>query len=194
MKITFDTNCIIEIDENRPAAKYLREIVELGETTPNLILQISAISACEKQMDGTFLEKFSHFRERLDKLGMEKVEILCVFMIWGMGFWYDNFLWPTTEMVNLEKSIHYILFPNINHEYDESELDVNSKSWLKWVNAECDILALWSHIYYNGDIFVTLDENFLKSKKNPLEALGAKMILKPEDALKIIRPSLALCK
>lgn len=53
----------------------------------------------------------------------------------------------------------------------------------KWLNAKCDVLALWSHIYYGGDIFVTSDENFHKEKKLPhLLHLGAGAILRPYDA------------
>jgi len=56
--------------------------------------------------------------------------------------------------------------------------------WKKWLNAKCDVLALWSHIWYKGDIFVTRDEIFFNTtKKSPLEKLGAKKIMYPYEAV-----------
>jgi len=46
---------------------------------------------------------------------------------------------------------------------------------------------MWCHIHYGSDIFVTRDQDFLKhSIKSRLEALGAKKIATPEDALGLI--------
>ena len=52
-----------------------------------------------------------------------------------------------------------------------------------WRNAVCDVKSMWSHIWYKGDIFVTSDGNFLRSKKDPLIGLGAKAILRAEEAV-----------
>jgi len=53
-----------------------------------------------------------------------------------------------------------------------------------WKNAKCDVLALWSHIWYGSGIFVTGDNNFLKKTKKPaLITLGAGEIAKPEEVI-----------
>jgi hypothetical protein len=57
----------------------------------------------------------------------------------------------------------------------------------KWRNAKCDVLALWSHIRFNGDVFVTSDKNFWKQKKKEqLIALGASNILTPQEVVSTI--------
>jgi hypothetical protein len=55
----------------------------------------------------------------------------------------------------------------------------------KWRNEALDIHALWCHIHYGGDVFVTSDRNFFKAtKQQPLAELGAPRILRPCDALR----------
>jgi len=57
----------------------------------------------------------------------------------------------------------------------------------KWRNAKCDVLALWRHIHFNGDIFITSDKNFHQQrKKAQLVALGAWNILTPQTAIPTI--------
>jgi hypothetical protein len=49
------------------------------------------------------------------------------------------------------------------------------------------VLTLWSHIRYNGDIFVTNDSNFHKQTKKPrLVELGCGKILTPSEAVKML--------
>jgi len=59
----------------------------------------------------------------------------------------------------------------------------NKEAWQKWVNKKCDVLAMWSHIWNKGDIFVTRDKDFhRKMKKQKLIELGAGEILMPKQA------------
>jgi len=89
----------------------------------------------------------------------------------------------------LRKKIQGVLFPTIELEYGDfcktrGLEPENRKAWQKWVNAKCDVLALWSRIWYNGDVFVTRDENFHKKTKKPqLIKLGAKKILRPTETV-----------
>ena len=53
----------------------------------------------------------------------------------------------------------------------------------EWINKKCDVQAMWCHIHYSGDAFVTSDTNFHKHTKKPrLKALGAGEILTPDVA------------
>ena len=46
------------------------------------------------------------------------------------------------------------------------------------------MLSLWSHIHYQGDTFVTSDQDFLQETKKPaLIALGAGDILTPQEVV-----------
>ena len=49
--ITFDTNCVIALDEGDAAAPYLRRIVK-GATDQGLRLRVVGISASERQQNG----------------------------------------------------------------------------------------------------------------------------------------------
>jgi len=96
-------------------------------------------------------------------------------------------------MIKLERKIHNILFPQIEFNYKEfckkRNINLNNKSLnKKWLNVKCDVLSLWCHIYYNGDIFVTRDNNFYKvTKLKKLIVLGVGYILTPQQAvIKII--------
>lgn len=54
----------------------------------------------------------------------------------------------------------------------------------KWLNAKCDVQAMWSHIHASNDVFVTEDQDFLTPRrKSALIALGAGNILTPNDAV-----------
>ncbi len=47
---------------------------------------------------------------------------------------------------------------------------------------------MWSHLWYAGDVFVSADEVFHKpSRRAALLALGAKAIVRPQDALSAAR-------
>jgi len=61
----------------------------------------------------------------------------------------------------------------------------DKKAWHRWMNKKCDVLTLWSHIWYEGDIFVTRDTNFHR-KAEKLIKLGARKILTPVETLTLI--------
>jgi hypothetical protein len=54
------------------------------------------------------------------------------------------------------------------------------------LNKKCDVLGLWSHIWYDGDIFVTRDKKDIRRKAEELIMLGAKSVLTPPEALALI--------
>ena len=111
---------------------------------------------------------------------------------WGVGFW-DHMLWTDNEMTDLEKKIHKVLFPKIPFEYGTycKKNNINPKespTAKKWLNAKCDVQAIWSHINTSNDIFATQDMNFIKETKKPvLINLGAGNILNPQDTITFIK-------
>ncbi|MDH5378361.1 MAG: hypothetical protein OEX00_08565 [Gammaproteobacteria bacterium] len=154
-------------------------------------LRVVAISASERKPDGTYVSHLNEFKERIAAVGLADIEILATIFYWGIAFW-DYSLWSGEALMELERKIQGILFPKIELEYVDfckkhgPDPD-NEKVWRKWVNAKCDVLALWSHIWYGGDIFVTRDQNFHKeTKKLQLNALGAGKILKPAETAELL--------
>jgi hypothetical protein len=92
-------------------------------------------------------------------------------------------------MERLEQQIHQVLFPKIPFKYESycKEYAGHVQGMAidrRWRRAKCDVQAMWCHIHYQNDIFVTEDRNFLKRTKKPqLIALGAKEILLPSLCL-----------
>ena len=186
---TLDTNCIIDLENNARAARYIRALIRMHEDR-RINLRVVAISASERKRDRTYAANFSEFKERIAAIGLGGVEILRPILYWGMAYW-DWCIWAGHEndpMMELERRVHEILFPEIQFSYKEfckkNSIDINGALDPRWRNAKCDVLAMWSHIYYGGDVFVTRDSNFLEpTKKSLLVTLGAGEILEPNEAV-----------
>jgi hypothetical protein len=184
LKLTLDTNCIYDFEDSSwsDPRERLLELEHLGR----VVLRVPAIAASERQRDGGRIEDFEQFRERLARAGLAGVEILR-----PMGYsdlcYYDWFVWTSPEIEAEELRIHEILFPTIAFDVDKHCPAQDEPGRLKWRNAKCDVQSMWCHIHYGGDIFITRDRNFHKpSKKRRLQALGAGIIARPEQAVDII--------
>ncbi len=181
MKLTLDTNCIIDLEENRPAAPFLHTLISYHDNQ-KIDLRVVAISASERKPDGTYATNFAEFREKIALVSLGHVEILAPICYLDMAF-VDWCLLADEQMVKLERKIHEILFPRIDFEYGTyckiHGIDPNDeKIDARWRNAKCDVLAIWCHITNGGDIFVTSDRNFHRpAKKTQLIQLGAGDIL-----------------
>lgn len=187
MNVTLDTNCIIDLEKNTPTAIFLRQLISFHDAQA-INLRVVAISASERKSDGTYPLSFNEFKQKIEAAGLGHVEILPTLAYPGMA--YPDWCYPTGgEPGSLERKIHEILFPTI----DFDNLDYRARVLIdpasdtgdpKWRNAKCDVLVLWSHIHFNGEVFVTSDKNFRKqSKKGRLIAIGAGNILTPQDAV-----------
>jgi hypothetical protein len=154
---------------------------------------VVAISASERTPNGTRLENFQEFQNFVASLGLGDAEILKPLGYWDVAFW--DWMWSTKPRhVELERRIHDVLFPDAPFQYPAYERyaayqgEKSDVAARKWLNKKCDVLGLWSHIHHGADLFVTSDENFHKVTKKPkLEAIGAKYILRPAEALALIR-------
>ena len=185
--VTFDTNCIIDIEQRGIPYPDLQKLVRL-HNDQEINLRVVAISASERMPVGYYALNFAEFQKKIAAANLENVEILPAIGYLDITF-LDRCLTASDEMVNLERRIHEILFQQIEFYYNDfckmRGIDPNiTLTNPKWRNAKCDVLAMWSHITYDGDIFVTSDINFLKQTKKPaLIALGARDILTPQDAV-----------
>ncbi len=190
MKITLDTNCLIDLEKNECAVNDLQNLI-LQHDSERITIAIPGIGASERMKEGTYASTFSDFKARVQKYSNRPFEILKPLAYREITY-YDWCIRITSDMVQLEEKLHNILFPNRKFEWREQaeayNIDPNEaqqnehREYKKWVNCKCDTLGLWCHIHYEGDIFVTRDGNFHKeTKKLHLEELGAKRILIPSD-------------
>lgn len=186
MKITLDNTCLISLKNKDGEYAEIKTILGLH---PNLItIFIPAISASENQKGGILHTNFAQFEDFLIEIGCEAYELLNPMTYLDISF-LDHTVLADADMKILEYKIHNILFPNIPFKYSEhcSYFNINpdnNKLDKTWRRAKCDVQALWCHIYYKNDIFVTQDNNYHKSSKKPqLIALGAGDILRPCEYL-----------
>lgn len=183
-RFTLDTNSLIDIEEGRPNAPFIREIVSRHGKGINVA--VSAIGASECQRNGRYAQNFSEFKDKLRAIGLQDLELLPPLAYWDVCFW-DHCV-SADEKDTLESQIHAILFPAIEFlwpEYANARgLPIDNASLDKtWRNAKCDVLGLWCHIEHGGGVFVTSDTNFHAITKQPaLKALGVGAIAYPKDA------------
>lgn len=183
-RFTLDTNSLIDIEEGRPNAPFIREIVSRHGKGINVA--VSAIGASERQRNGRYAQNFSEFKDKLRAIGLQDLELLPPLAYWDVCFW-DHCV-SADEKDTLESQIHAILFPAIEFlwpEYANARgLPIDNASLDKmWRNAKCDVLGLWCHIKHGGGVFVTSDTNFHAITKQPaLKALGVRTIAYPKDA------------
>jgi hypothetical protein len=180
-----DTNCIYDVDEQRPDAAAILRFVDM-HVAGTASVAVVAIAASERQKGGKAIENFAAFRERLSKLGLGQLEILKPMGYYDVTF-FDESLFCGPEMVALERAIHEILFPDFPFLSKDLECiardpDHAKTLKVKWRNRKCDVQTIWSHIHAGRDVFVSSDPNFHKaSKKTKLVDLGAKQIVYPRD-------------
>jgi hypothetical protein len=188
MRFTLDTNCIIDVEDERPNAPFVCELVALhGVNGTNIA--VSSIGASERQQTGGYAKNFSEFKAKLAASGFGALELLPPLGYWDLCFW-DHCVWAD-ENDTLEREIHNILFPGIEFlwpDYAKTRgLPVDSQD-KNWRNAKCDVLGLWCHIKHGGGVFVTSDANFhAETKIETLQALGAGTIAYPKDALALAK-------
>lgn len=173
-KITLDTNCLIDVEEQRLGFQdvlYLRQLHDAGKVN----LRLVAASASDKRINGALIDNFFLFSKFVESIGFDGIEVLPTIAILGFAF-VDYCIVGGGEATELYYQIGKTLFPG---GYSGSESDKTLSR-----NQVCDVLMMWSHVRYNGDVFVSRDDNFRKqSKRSKLIGLGAGEIMTPHDAV-----------
>ena len=175
MNVTFDTNCIIALENNEPAADDLRRIVR-SAAEQKLKLRVVAISASERPRRGETSTGFSGFERRIANVGLKEgvTEILSAPAIWNVTHW-NHSKWMTKADSAKMRQIHGILFPT--HSFEQLSGDSRGK----WLNRAADTSALWTHLHHGGGAFVTADSDFHTKKASIEQQLGTS-ILTPREA------------
>jgi hypothetical protein len=193
-RVTLDTNCVIDLEQGTGSSNDLRELVSLHEAG-EIELCVVAIAASERKRDGSYAKTFEEFKERLDDASLNSLRILRPVDYWGMAFW-GWFLWPGPDDAKKLSAIHRILFPEIEDSYADYCASRGIESKLRpidrtWRNAKCDVITLWAHLHYEGDILVTDDGDFhALSKQDPLRELGVGSVVRSSEALSLVRDRL----
>lgn len=161
---TLDTNCIIDVAEGRPAARFVKSLLDAHAKGADVALVAS--SASERQQDGGFLANLSMFQERCRSLGFGDLALLPPIARWGVSFYgIGLYSWP--EGMVREKAIYQRLFPNSSFEWrdfaEERQADPDDQStpaYFRWRNQMLDAQAYWAHENAGRSVFVTSDRRF----------------------------------
>jgi len=186
LRFTLDHNCIVDLDEGRePRAGCLRRLLARHEAG-DLVVRLVATSASERQRSGPYLENFGQFRARLAALGLGHLELLAPVAVVDVSY-ADWCVVAGEDDIAFMRQIHDVLFPGHCFELQDALARAGGQPpeviERRWRNRELDVQALWCHIHYGGDVFVTSDQVFFKKeKREPLAGLGAARILQPCEA------------
>ena len=172
LKLTLDTNCIIDVDERRDGFEAVMALVD-AHREGRVELALVCSGAHERQKDGGYLESFSLFTARLDALGFPALPVLPSILYFDISFW-DHGLLADDAMKDRERLIFQTIFPRIAFEWSAyaaekglSQHDRSSRHFHKWKNRLCDVQAFWAHDYAKRDIFVTRDIEFQRLTRHP---------------------------
>ena len=171
---TLDTNCIIDLEEDRSAGIYTEELKRRfynGE----IEIAVVSVTASENQRSGNALSNYSEFEAKLERVGLARARALAPVNIWELGY-YGHTIWAEDELERQVLEIKNILFPQSQHS-PPTDSTANSK----WRNQMCDVLTAWSHGYYKIDFLVTSDMNFHK-KATDLVQFGIRSVVTPDEA------------
>jgi hypothetical protein len=175
---TLDTNCIIAVEKQEPAALAIRALADAHAVANAHV--VVAVSASERQKPDREIANFNQFCERLSAVGLGHLAILRPMAYWGVTFW-DWSVWAS-DQDQIERQLHQVLFPDVEFLWEDYCQNAGLDRRSRWRNYKCDVQMLWAHIHEKRDVFVTSEHRFHKSKKAALIALGANRIECPKDA------------
>lgn len=75
ISFTLDTNCLIDVDDDRPAKPFVLALLEAAKSGVADVA-IVASSAAERQPGGGHLSDFGQFQQRMNQLGFGHVGLL----------------------------------------------------------------------------------------------------------------------
>lgn len=186
---TLDTNCIIDVAEDRPAAVSVKRLLQAAQDG-QADLALVASSASERQEGGGFLKNFAVFEERRNALGFGGLRLLPSIGRYKVSF-FGRSLFSSAEMMAREQLIFTTLFPASPPKWKDyaasmglSRDDYDSREYKKWRNRMLDAQAFWAHDYAQREVFVTGDRNFLRLEGR--EAFPRALIREPAQALSMI--------
>jgi hypothetical protein len=171
MRLTLDTNCLIDLEEQAGQATAITELIKLHRAG-KIQLHIGAISASENLPGRVAPETVRQFEARLKRLGIDDLPSVLSTGGYDVAFWGAAVC--RDEKDDLDAKIQSILHLTV----DTLTLSRTARFVVS------DVASLASHIRSEHDIFVTIDQHFLKgTRRQALLALGAKAILVPDAAL-----------
>jgi hypothetical protein len=195
MDITFDNNAIIDLEENRPDAEYLRAIRDEYHRPGYVTISIGRSIFLEGRPKNTLETDAEFFDKKIAAAGLniERVQLRragehmayycleCNAITYGAE--YDiGYHQLIHRIVTGDKDFDFTYYPYRQRRNDLPE----EKARQKWFNHKLDIGGLVEHVAWGGDIFVTRDKGIL-NKRDALAQVVPGKILNPKETLEELR-------
>lgn len=190
MKLTLDWNCVIEVEEGRPQAEYVSNLIQLHRKG-HFEVALLAASASENSKSKRFPGNATLFMDRVFALGWQDLPLVPMPGVWGLSYWDFCFFVEDGDAFERDMSaLWQVIAPTTPSEPSEylpvgMELtdDVaQSEALSKWRNTWCDVISAYSHIHAGRDVFITNNTHDFQKNADKLSALGMKYISTPAEA------------
>lgn len=195
MDITFDNNAIIDLEENRDDAEYLRAIRDEYHRPGHVTISIGRSIFLERRPGDTTEATAAFFEEKFAAAGLniERVQLYragedmayhcleCNAIVYGAMYdiGYNQLI---HRILTGDKVFDFTYYPYRQRRGDISEEEAQQK----WLNHKNDVCGLVEHVSWGGDIFVTRDKGILKKRDDLAQVVPGK-ILSPKETLEELR-------
>lgn len=140
MRFTLESNCLIDVEEDRPSGSHVKGLVALHGHS-GISVSISAIGASERQRSGGYAKSFSEYKKKLKLVGLDKLRLLLP--IAYADICYVDYCRLADEGDTLEQDLHKVLFPGIEFKWADYaaknglKLDALHKKWRNATSSPC---------------------------------------------------------
>ena len=194
MRLTLDWNCVIEVEENRPQATFVHDLIH-RHRKGQFEVALLAASASENSKSKRFPGNAILFVERVSALGWRDLPVVLMPAVFGLS--YFDFCYYVGDAEKFQRDMDALwqaIAPNVpRHPADHlptgvtlTDDAIQSEHLWKWRNTWCDVVSAYSHIHDGRDIFVTNNTRDFQNNADKLAALGMRHITRPMEALSVI--------
>lgn len=192
VKISLDWNCVIEVEDNRPQASHVLELVRLHREGKCNVALLAA-SASENTRSMRFPGNAKIFIERVAALDWNDLPLVPVPAVIGLTY-IKEFSFIVGDAAEYKRDMDALwqaIAPKVPRRPIDhlpsgvilSDEAMQSEHLSRWRNTWCDVVSAYSHIYANRDIFATNNTRDFQNNAEKLAALGMRRIASPQDAL-----------
>lgn len=194
MKLTLDWNCVIEVEEDRPQAAYVRDLVD-RHRKGQFEVALLAASASENSRSKRFPGNATIFVRRVSALGWQDLPLVPMPAVLGLSYWDFCYCVGDDEKFQTDMdTLWQAIAPNVPKEPSDhlpsgmslSDGAIHSEHLWKWRNTWCDVISAYFHVHERRDIFVTNNIRDFQNRLDKLSALGMRHIVTPAETLAVV--------
>lgn len=192
MRLSLDWNCVIEVEEGRPQAAFVDDLIH-RHRQGELEVALLAASASENTKSKRFPGNAGLFQKRVSDLGWQDLPLVPMPGVWDLC--YYDFSYYVDDGDQFERDMDALwsaIAPKVPREPSDhlpdgvsrGDPDVfQSEVLSKWRNTWCDVVSAYSHIKAGRDIFVTNNTRDFQNNSVKLFELGMQNIAAPQEAM-----------